>query len=331
MRGPTAASILVPVVVAATAAGALGFSAYQDSEESQAVASANTASESLSEQEDLQYRLDAINKSLDSGPVETAPSGDQLAQEANAEGRLIHRNEPGAAEQTTMHVGQYAGSNASGDLREGRAGDGFTPGMTLYTNALAGGGDTCTISFAATDPAGVDTALTAGHCMVSATKEVEYPDGDLDNAVPMGEFVGGKSSDGSVDSGFPGHTDYAVVSLDSSVEGTRLIGDQYRVTEVYGPNDLHPGMEVCKVGGRSGETCGPVIASNDTMARSNLYSHQGDSGAPVFVKLGGENVAAVGIVSSIPGTSSSDATPSITDLALVQPIADFHGLSLTFE
>lgn len=340
MRASTTAAILGPLSVVAVGFGAWGIGAQLDNQESQAVATSNAAAEQITEDQDFRHRIDAINQTLSgsgSGTGDSAPNGDQLAQEANAEGRLIDRGEPGHAQQAAMHFGQYRDSypgiaDPSDLIRDGRAGEGMTPGMTYYVDHLSGmGEESCTLSFVASDPSGEDTVLTAGHCMVSVQKQVTFPDGDMENIVPLGEFIGGKSNDGSIDSGFSGDTDYAAISLDSSVNGTRLIGDEYRVVDMLGVDDLHPGMEVCKVGGRTGETCGPLIASNDTMARANIFTQPGDSGSPVFVKLGGSDVAAVGLVSSSPNGANGEDVGTVTDFALVQPIADFHGLSLTFE
>ncbi|MGV0397000.1 hypothetical protein ACUY3M_01500 [Corynebacterium suicordis] len=87
-------------------------------------------------------------------------------------------------------------------------------------------------------------------------------------------------------------------------------------------------MMVCKFGFRTGETCGPIVAWNEYMVRANIYSQNGDSGSPLYIRLGGNRVAALGILSSSPVNENEEPNDYVTDFALVQPVLDATDMEL---
>ena len=128
----------------------------------------------------------------------------------------------------------------------------------------------------------------------------------------------------------PAHldTDWASMSLDSRAGFNPRIDGRYDVVTTAGAADLRPGMMVCKMGFRTGETCGPVLSWNATMVRINLYSLTGDSGSPAYIKLGGDKVAALGLLSGSPVDSENVTNDYVTDFALVAPVMRATGFRL---
>lgn len=87
-------------------------------------------------------------------------------------------------------------------------------------------------------------------------------------------------------------------------------------------------MEICKFGYRTEETCGPIIAGSRTFLRSRTFSLPGDSGAPVYVKLGDDRVALVGVLSGSPSGSDGGTDDRTAVTALIQPVMAEEGLEL---
>ncbi|WP_459610706.1 chymotrypsin family serine protease [Corynebacterium urogenitale] len=123
-------------------------------------------------------------------------------------------------------------------------------------------------------------------------------------------------------------TDWASMSLDPRAGFNPRIDGRYDVVTTAGAADLRPGMMVCKMGFRTGETCGPVLSWNATMVRINLYSLTGDSGSPAYIKLGGNKVAALGLLSGSPVDSENVTNDYVTDFALVAPVMRATGFRL---
>ena len=223
------------------------------------------------------------------------------------------------------------------------------PGMTLDINEES----VCTMAFVGhyadeSDPA----ALTAGHCMAGDTDSVMgWPDPTHDYASePLGTWDVMQSFDEeevradeesqrfSSSSphphelpqliGEPGDSDYSIIALDKHTAINPLIDERFTVTTVAGAADLHQGMMVCKFGFRTGETCGPIVAWNEYMVRANIYSQNGDSGSPLYIRLGGNRVAALGILSSSPVNENEEPNDYVTDFALVQPVLDATDMEL---
>ena len=123
-------------------------------------------------------------------------------------------------------------------------------------------------------------------------------------------------------------TDWASMSLEPRAGVNPRIDGRYVVVTTAGAADLRPGMMVCKMGFRTGETCGPVLSWNATMVRINLYSLTGDSGSPAYIKLGGNKVAALGLLSGSPVDSENVTNDYVTDFALVAPVMRATGFRL---
>lgn len=210
----------------------------------------------------------------------------------------------------------------------------------------------------------VTAALTAGHCMESDEDGIiEWSPGTGGYPiVPLGQwdasqaleaysveigdlsehFAQGDSGDEDsrtaesprelfpAPNALPGRfdTDWATMSLDRRSDINPRIDGRYEVVTTAGAADLRPGMMVCKMGFRTGETCGPVLSWNSTMVRVNLYSLTGDSGSPAYIKLGGDKVAALGMLSSSPVDSNDVTNDYVTDFALAAPAMRQSGFRL---
>ena len=74
-------------------------------------------------------------------------------------------------------------------------------------------------------------------------------------------------------------------------------------------------MSFCKLGAVTGETCGTVRGKNGNVIEASVYSLDGDSGSPGFVKIADGTVSAVGILMSSP-----DGDDHTTYFTLVQPL-----------
>src|SRR5699024_5864902 len=96
------------------------------------------------------------------------------------------------------------------------------------------------------------------------------------------------------------NSDVALIPVRDGTNIGTWIANTYQITEVYDYEDLEEGMEVCKFVYRTAETCGEIISANDMYGRSHMFSLSGDSGAPVYVKLGNDKVALLGLLSGSP-------------------------------
>ena len=87
------------------------------------------------------------------------------------------------------------------------------------------------------------------------------------------------------------------------------------------PAELKPGMEVCKMGYRTQESCGVVIASNDSMVRTHMFGLQGDSGSPLYAYTdkGSKKAMLIGFLSSSP-KAGNQTHDFIVDYALTGPL-----------
>lgn len=201
------------------------------------------------------------------------------------------------------------------------------PGMAFQVSRSSGGTSSCTLGFVG-ERGGNYYGITAGHCMQGSGKDVQWKKAQTSSLAPFGSFITGQVRDYSMTDNAPFSTDFAVVGIDGSVPGDMAIAKKYTVVDVIEPSEITQGMEVCKLGYRTEETCGPVLASNGSMVRANLFSLPGDSGSPAYVKLGGDKVAAVGLLSGSPevGGVTQD---SLTDFSLISPVLRHTGMTLT--
>jgi hypothetical protein len=80
-------------------------------------------------------------------------------------------------------------------------------------------------------------------------------------------------------------------------------------------------MPFCKIGSVTGETCGAVKDVAGDVVEASVYSLNGDSGSPGFVKNPDGTVSAVGLLMSSP-----DGDDYTTYFALVNPLLGRWGL-----
>ena len=86
-------------------------------------------------------------------------------------------------------------------------------------------------------------------------------------------------------------------------------------------------MKGCKMGYRSQESCGVVVASNDSEVRVHIFSLGGDSGSLLYTYLGDKSnrqIAVIGVLSSSP-TTGGQTHDFLTDFALLAPVVDHDG------
>lgn len=93
--------------------------------------------------------------------------------------------------------------------------------------------------------------------------------------------------------------------------------------DVLGASQPHAGMPFCKVGAVTGETCGEVKGVEGDVVEASVYSLEGDSGSPGFVKNPDGTVSAVGVLMSSP-----DGDDYTTYFTLVQPLLAQWGLRI---
>lgn len=166
----------------------------------------------------------------------------------------------------------------------------LTPGMEVIMD-----GGNCTAGFFAEDAETAETVMiTAGHCADQGGEVFSWksPDGLQKTLGTASAFTIPE------DISSPGRLrDYATVPLDGSNRSVSpRIANAYDVVMVLKPEDLKEGMELCKFGTRTQETCGDFINLDQGFIYSTNFNKPGDSGGPVYVKLGGNQVALVGIV-----------------------------------
>lgn len=205
-----------------------------------------------------------------------------------------------------------------------------SPGMAIAARTVTSDTSTCTAGAFMKDTTrgGQGVALTAGHC-VDMTKDrlVQWKPSDSPTLTPLGTAILAQDRSGRQDGGIGFDTDVAIIDVEPGTQGTPKIARKYNVTEVYSRSDLTPDMEVCKFGYRTTETCGKVIAANESFVRVGAFSLSGDSGGPAYVKLDGNKVALVGLLSGSPRVDG-EVDDNITDFALIDPIMDEFGLTL---
>lgn len=263
--------------------------------------------------------------------------------------RLLSSVEPGFSEQenAAIALGQPFESQPHAHPDEPWANYQVpTPGMSLDID----GEYSCTLGFFGHyADSHQQVALTAGHCMQSDSDGVvEWsPAQDGYPLLPLGHWDAMQPLDDPdvtvsatsqryhqqhyrAPQPFPSRldADYATLSVENRLSIDPRIDGRYRVVTVAGPADLRPGMTVCKMGYRTQETCGTVVSWNASMVRTTVYSLQGDSGSPLYLRLGGDKVAALGILSSSPQDADSHTTDYVTDFALIQPVLEKTNIKL---
>ncbi|WP_445169457.1 S1 family peptidase [Mycolicibacterium sp. Dal123E01] len=170
----------------------------------------------------------------------------------------------------------------------------------------------CTAGFAAQGNDGSYYLLTSGHCDGHDGSDWTYGDDDtLLGTISASEVNGDK-------------LDAATIRLDPGASPPNGdVGGRYQVRDVLGASQLGVGMPFCKVGAVTGETCGEIKGVEGDVVEASVYSLEGDSGSPGFVKNPDGTVSAVGILMSSP-----DGDDYTTYFTLVQPLLAKWGLRI---
>lgn len=168
----------------------------------------------------------------------------------------------------------------------------------------------CTAGFAAQGDDGSYYLLTSGHCDAGDGSEWTYGDDESLGQITASEDDGDQK-------------DAAIIRLDPGTPAP--VGDVggYRVRDVLSAGQLAKGMPFCKVGAVTGETCGAITNIDGDVVEASVFSLEGDSGSPGFVKNPDGTVSAVGIL-----TSSPEGDDNTTYFILVQPLLTQWGLRI---
>lgn len=179
-----------------------------------------------------------------------------------------------------------------------------TPGIRV--NDEKGG---CTSGFAAQGSDGSYYLMTSGHCDGHDGSRWTYGDQTPLGRISASEHEGDKR-------------DAAIIRLDPGLGAP--VGDidgRYQVRDVLSPAQIQIGMPFCKVGATTGETCGAITGIQGDVVEASVFSLDGDSGSPGFVKNADGTVSAVGLLMSSP-----DGDDNTTYFMLINPLLERWGL-----
>jgi hypothetical protein len=168
----------------------------------------------------------------------------------------------------------------------------------------------CTAGFAAQGDDGSYYILTSGHC--------DGHDGSLwtyGPELPLGRITASEK-DGDV-------RDAAIIRLNPDVGAPNGDVSGRPVRDVIGARQVVVGTPFCKIGSVTGETCGAITGVDGDVVEASVYSLEGDSGSPGFVKNPDGTVSAVGLLMSSP-----DGDDYTTYFTLVQPLLGKWGLRI---
>ena len=191
----------------------------------------------------------------------------------------------------------------------------------LYADIVGGdafhmGGGRCSIGFAATDSAGNDGFVTAGHC------------GTVGTSAQSADGTGSGTFEQSV---FPGN-DAAFVAATSNWTVTNLVNTYGGGTQVVNGSTPAPvGSTVCRSGSTTGWHCGTIEARGQTVSypegtvqdltRTNVCAEPGDSGGSFI-----SDDQAQGMTSGGSGNCTSGGTTYYQE---VTPALNSWNLTLT--
>lgn len=169
----------------------------------------------------------------------------------------------------------------------------------------------CTAAFAAQGADGNYYLLTSGHCDAHDGATWTYG-----QDVPLGQ-IARSERDGN-------WRDAAIIRLEPGI-GVPVghVGGRYPVRDVLSLNQIQIGMPFCKIGAVTGETCGVVKGKGNGVVEASVYSLNGDSGSPGFVKNPDGTASAVGILADSP-----DGDDYTTYFTPVQPVLTQWGLRI---
>ena len=183
---------------------------------------------------------------------------------------------------------------------------GLTPGVKVEDENSA-----CTAGFAAQGNDGSYYLMTSGHCDAHYGSVWTYGDN-----VELGRITASEHEGDTRDA--------AIIRLEPRVGAPRGdVGGRYFVRDVLSATQIRVGMPFCKVGAVTGETCGVVKDVADDVVEASVFSLDGDSGSPGFVKNPDGTVSAVGLLMSSP-----EGDDNTTYFALVNPLLGRWGLRI---
>jgi hypothetical protein len=167
----------------------------------------------------------------------------------------------------------------------------------------------CTAGFAAQGNDGSYYLMTSGHCDAHDGSEWTYGD-----SVPLGK-ISASEQEGD-------KRDAAIIRLDPRVgTPTGDVGGTYPVRDVLRLSQIKIGMPFCKFGAVTGETCGTVKGIEGDVVEASVYSLNGDSGSPGFVKNDDGTISAVGLLMSSP-----EGDDNTTYFAMIDPLLGRWGM-----
>jgi hypothetical protein len=183
---------------------------------------------------------------------------------------------------------------------------GLTPGIKVEDE-----NSSCTAGFAARGNDGSYYLMTSGHCDAHDDSMWTYG-----NDVQLGRITASEHEGDTRDA--------AIIRLEPSVGAPRGdVGGRYFVRDVLSATQIQVGMPFCKIGAVTGETCGAVKDVAGEVVEASVFSLNGDSGSPGFVKNPDGTVSAVGLLMSSP-----DGDDNTTYFALVNPLLGRWGLRI---
>lgn len=258
------------------------------------------------------------------------PSSAEVAAVATERGVLLHQWELGYIEQRDKMMKSYGVYNYDEYPNNNwLAWPVPTAAMTiLMANPDTGKSRKCTLS-GFVRKANTVYGVTAGHCVQGGFTDVYYKLSNEPNVRPFGKVDQWQSmgKPGASDV-YPFATDVALVLVNQDVAATldTRVATELTVVDMLAPDQITPGMDVCKLGYRSQESCGPVVASNDSEVRVHIFSLGGDSGSLLYTYTNKERreIAVIGVLSSSP-TTGGQTHDFLTDFALLAPVVDHDG------
>lgn len=187
------------------------------------------------------------------------------------------------------------------------------PGMKINQGALS-----CTLGFV--DPA-ARIGLTAGHCALDSVGAVFDDNGNRIGAADIAHFTP-TPEDKSLAEQPP--VDYEGIAFDDGVPINNILPNGL-VLEANPKIAPTVGMPVCRTGIATGEACGVIVASTDSVfVIDGLPSDHGDSGSPVYAITEPGRAAIVGIATEVLTSKKTgeQATMAISWRAIWRQIKD---------
>ena len=184
------------------------------------------------------------------------------------------------------------------------------PGVK-YTNPNAQ--TNCSLSWAAKDTTtGKPGFLTAGHC--GKTGDRAFLTDTNGAQIPLGEFLW---STNSTNDSTTHSIDLAFIAVDNPNAMTaRLPGIAKTPTKTMKDTEYRKIMpDLCKVGHKTGTTCGDSENEYDTLQRATFTaaSFPGDSGGPVYAQTASGEIVAVGTFVGVPSGVDTVASAQVID------------------